>query len=162
MFYGQRVQLHIQASNPTSSTRYQWYFNHKPLASQTSPRLAINSVVESDEGEYVCVVSDGGHTVMSRPAVIKIFCQDYQAHHFYMPVDRIQQPSIFDSRQAMNQRHELDNLLGRGGQTVNASYKSSNEQRASGRGTEQGAPKDQVGMSGEGLLSECTFQGAVV
>lgn len=144
VFYGQPVQLHIKVSNPSSSTRYQWYLNQRPLTSQTSPRLAIYSVVDSDEGEYICVVSDAGHTVRSRSAVVKLFCQDYQAQHFYMPVGQVQHhPSMFDGRQVTNQRLELDNLLGRDGQSA---YTPSNEQQTI---TGNVAPKDHVGKSSE-------------
>ena len=72
VIYGQPVSLQVAVSSKTSSTRYQWFLNRKQLHGQTAPCLSISSVVESDEGEYLCVVSDKDNRIQSEPAVVDI------------------------------------------------------------------------------------------
>ena len=70
-------------SHKTSSIRYQWYLNRRPLLGQTSSHLSISSVVDCDVGEYVCVVSDKDLQIQSEPAVVEIV--DTQSYHQRIP-----------------------------------------------------------------------------
>ncbi len=73
VIYGQSVSLHVAASPVTPSIKYQWYLNGNPLVGQTSSHFTISSVVDSDVGDYVCVVVSGSDTrIQSEPAVIEL------------------------------------------------------------------------------------------
>ncbi len=72
VIYGQSVSLHVAVSQVTPSTTYQWYLNGSPLVGQTSSHFTISSVVDSDVGDYLCVVSGSETRIQSEPAVIEL------------------------------------------------------------------------------------------
>ncbi len=72
VIYGQSVSLQVSVSIVGPSIKYQWYLNGKPLVGQTLSCLSISSVVDSDVGEYVCVISSNEAQVQSEPAIIEL------------------------------------------------------------------------------------------
>ena len=71
VLYGNSFELSIQLESSRYS-EYQWYKNHKLLGGKIHPQIYINSAVDSDSGDYYCVVKNEVGSVTSNTATIEV------------------------------------------------------------------------------------------
>ena len=70
--YGQPARLFVQVDNANLHTTYQWYRNNKILGGKVSPELIISSCVDSDKGDYFCIITDQAGSTTSKVARIDV------------------------------------------------------------------------------------------
>ena len=62
--YGQSARIFVEVENASNYNTYQWYRNNEILRGKVGPELLISSSVDSDRGEYFCMITNqAGYTV---------------------------------------------------------------------------------------------------
>ena len=70
--YGQLARVFVEVDNASHYTTYQWYRNNEILRGKVGPELLISSSVDSDRGNYVCVITNQAGYTESQVARIDV------------------------------------------------------------------------------------------
>lgn len=72
VIYGQEFSLSVKVDSLTHSSSFQWYKNHTRLIGKNDSRLTIKSAVDSDAGEYYCLVANTSGSTDSNIVFVKV------------------------------------------------------------------------------------------
>jgi hypothetical protein len=70
-FAGETATFSVEAAG-TGALTYQWKLNGNPIANATNATYSISSVKDTDQGQYVVVVTNAGGSKESQPATLTV------------------------------------------------------------------------------------------
>lgn len=68
---GENVSLSVTATG-TGPLNYQWYFNSQAMSGKTTAQLNLSNVTADNNGNYYCIVRNGGSNATSSTAAVSV------------------------------------------------------------------------------------------
>lgn len=123
---GVNVALNVTASG-TGPLAYQWYFDNQPINGATSAALNLNDVTTDNDGNYHCVITNGGSSATSTTASVAVAANSAGMAQisWNRPTARVDGSNLADSEIA---GYELFYSATAGGEMTPLTSLSANEQ----------------------------------
>lgn len=115
VIFGQEFSLSVAVKSPSHQCTFQWYKNYARLHGKTDTKLIVKSAVDSDTGEYFCMVANKGGSSDSEIAFVKVV-NPHTGPSFVEHQQMPHGPSMLTnwSGEGAKRPHTLESLASRG------------------------------------------------